>query len=86
MSADGRYLIGYGYYSEDLENMEAPAYFTTYVIDTEKQTGVDSTMAAENKAEVIGVYTIDGKRLERMTKGLNIIQMSDGSVRKVFKK
>lgn len=41
---------------------------------------------ADNAATVDAVYTIDGKRLEQPAKGLNIIKMSDGTVRKVIVK
>lgn len=30
-------------------------------------------------------YTIDGKRLSQLQRGLNIVRMSDGSVRKIIK-
>ena len=39
-----------------------------------------------NNAAVVGRYTIDGRRTDKAQKGLNIIKMSDGSVRKVLVK
>lgn len=86
MSADGRYIVGYGYYCEDFEDDMAPAYFVTFVIDTEDE-GTGIRAAETDAVQVVpeAVYTIDGKRLDGMVKGVNIIRMSDGSVRKVFK-
>jgi hypothetical protein len=37
-------------------------------------------------AEVEAIYTIDGKRLQQTQQGLNIIRMSDGTIRKVMVK
>ena len=86
MSADGRYIVGYGFYSEDYEDEMAPAYMATFVIDTQDQgTGIQAPESDSVQAVPEAVYTIDGKRLDSMVKGLNIIRMSDGSVRKVFK-
>ena len=39
-----------------------------------------------NNAAVVGRYTIDGRRTDKAQRGLNIIKMSDGSVRKVLVK
>lgn len=86
MSADGRYIVGYGFYCEDFEDDEAPAYFVTYVIDTQNPgTGVQIVDKEAVEATPEAIYSIDGKRLDNMVKGLNIIRMSDGSVRKIFK-
>lgn len=85
ISADGRYILGYGFNWTDMEDPEAPAYFTTYIIDTTGEpTGVDTIEKTENLT-VDQIYSIDGKRMERMVNGINIIRMSDGSVRKVLK-
>lgn len=85
ISADGRYIMGYGYYCEDFYDDEAIPYFATYVIDTEITTGIEKPATATN-ATPEAFYTIDGKRLDRMAKGLNIVRMSDGTVRKVMNK
>ena len=47
-------------------------------------TGIDGV---QTKAEVTieAIYTIDGKRLSQMQPGVNIVRMSDGTSRKVFK-
>ena len=38
-----------------------------------------------DSATVVGIYTIDGKRLSQMQPGVNIVRMSDGTSRKVIK-
>lgn len=43
---------------------------------------IEKTDAAEPTVE--GLYSLDGRRLEKMTRGINIVKMSDGSVRKVM--
>lgn len=86
MSADGRYIVGYGFYSEDFEDEMAPAYYATYVIDTEDVgSGIQNVDEEGVEATPEAIYSIDGKRLDNMVKGLNIVRMSDGSVRKIFK-
>ena len=47
-------------------------------------TGIDA-IAPTGDATVVGIYTLDGKRLSEMQTGVNIIRMSDGTVRKVIK-
>ena len=85
ISADGRYILGYGFYSPDFEDPEAPAYFTTYVIDANgAPTAVETVKPTENQT-IDQIYSVDGKRIERMSNGINIVRMSDGSVRKILK-
>lgn len=87
ISSDGRLIVGYGYYCEDFYDEDAMAYFVTYVIDTQSQTsGVKIAAIVDNDAQPEEFYSIDGKRLGEMSKGLNIVRMSDGSVRKVIRK
>lgn len=85
ISADGRYILGYGFYSPDFEDPEAPAYFTTYVIDVNGDPTAVETIKPAEDLTIDQIYSIDGKRMERLGKGINIIRMSDGSVRKVLK-
>ncbi|MDE7420215.1 MAG: hypothetical protein K2N35_08400, partial [Muribaculaceae bacterium] len=84
ISADSRYIVGYTLYSDDYNNMNTPAYFETYIIDT-----VGDFSAVEltpEKTETTAIYSIDGCSLREMTKGINIIRNSDGSVSKILKK
>ena len=46
-------------------------------------TGIAEIMADRN---VAGIYSIDGKRLSRPQRGLNIIRMKDGTVKRVMVK
>lgn len=48
-------------------------------------TGIESVQE-ETAQNPKAYYAVDGKKLDAPTKGINIVQYSDGSVRKVFKK
>jgi hypothetical protein len=49
-------------------------------------TGVNEKLGMRNeKLADAQYYTIDGKRLSQLQRGLNIVRMSDGSVRKIIK-
>lgn len=87
ISADGRYILGYTYYCEDYNDSKADAYWLTYTIDTQAENaGIEDSMVIESQAMPTSYYSIDGKRLGEMSKGINIVRMSDGTVRKVIKK
>ena len=83
ISADGRYILGYLYYSEDYDDLDIPAYWETYIIDRGEDAAVDQVSVGH---DANAVYSIDGRNLREMNKGINIIRNSDGSVRKVLKK
>ena len=85
ISADGRYISGYAYYATDWFD-DSPAYYVTYIIDTKGGAGVDEISAGAVDATPVAIYTLDGKRVNEMTKGINIIRMSDGTTRKVIRK
>ena len=71
------YDFAWGDYPETM-----PAYdITIYGTYT---TGIDAIIAGENSNAKI--YTLDGKQLEKPQKGLNIIRMSDGTVKKIVVK
>jgi len=40
---------------------------------------------SNNSKQATEIYTLDGKRVQNMQRGMNIIRMNDGSVRKVVK-
>ncbi|MDE6548774.1 MAG: hypothetical protein K2L22_07240 [Muribaculaceae bacterium] len=86
ISADGRYITGYTYYAEDYNDLSTPAYYESYIIDRGEvgTEAVDALTSGQKYPEA--VYSIDGRSLRGMTKGINIIRNSDGSVRKVLKK
>ncbi|MCD8303864.1 MAG: hypothetical protein LUC86_03415 [Prevotellaceae bacterium] len=54
-------------------------------IEEEDLTGVNAASATGDGQEV-SRYTLDGKRVNTPQKGVNIIRLSDGTVRKVFVK
>ena len=60
----------------------APAYFLTYVISLDGS-GVDQ-MGSCVQSMPEAVYSIDGRKLGRIAKGLNIVRNSDGSVSKIL--
>ena len=61
ITADGRYIVGYGYVDYDDENL----CLGSYVIDTQKATGVDNVANSDDvkSSKVVASYDIDGKKL-----------------------
>lgn len=49
-------------------------------------TGIGAVEANESVATIVARYTIDGRRINHPQSGINLLQMSDGSVRKVVVK
>ncbi len=84
LSADARYIVGYTFYSDDYNNLDTPAYNETYIIDRGETTAVDQIAPASEATKAI--YSIDGRCLREMTKGINIIRNADGSISKILKK
>lgn len=85
ISADGKYILGYTYYSDDYDlSSDAPAYYATYVISL-VDSGVDQ-LASSVEGITPSIYSVDGRKLGSMAKGLNIVRNSDGSVKKILKK
>lgn len=86
ISADGNRIIGNGWYSpsEDPYADDALFYFMTYVIDRGVPGSVQSIGNELEDAVPTEYYTIDGLRIDAPVKGLNIIRMSDGSIRKMI--
>lgn len=48
-------------------------------------TGVKG-ISSEKNVEAVGIYTIDGMKVNTLQKGINIVRYSDGSAKKVFVK
>lgn len=59
ITADGRYIVGYGYVDYDEDNL----CLGSYIIDTQKTTGVESVENAEKSSKVVASYSVDGKKL-----------------------
>lgn len=55
---------------------------TVVSVTVNEATGIDGVDT--EGAEVVGRYTLDGKMLDAPQRGINIIRMSDGSIRKVI--
>ena len=86
ISADGRYILGYAFYSPDFNDPNVPAYYTSYIIDTETTSAIkDINAGTAADAVPAAYYNLQGQRVSEMTKGVNIVRMSDGSVRKIIK-
>ena len=49
-------------------------------------TGIGAVEANESAATIVARYTIDGRRINHPQSGINLLQMSDGSVRKAVVK
>ena len=75
-SSDGEYTIF-------ISGGDAENYYFEYVEGVLTITGIAEIMADRN---VAGIYSIDGKRLSRPQRGLNIIRMKDGTVKRVMVK
>ena len=67
-----------------------PESLVVYCIDyvyTNDPLGVEPIVSdSDSEATVIGVFTLQGVRTDEMQPGINIVRMSDGTVRKVFVK
>lgn len=85
ISADGSKILGYAWYSDDLYEGDDAAYYTTFIIDVDLS-GVDEIQSSPVQGNVDAIYSIDGRKLGSMAKGLNIVRNSDGSVSKILKK
>lgn len=48
-------------------------------------TGIDELDTDDRRVEIQEIYTADGKRISQLQRGLNIVRMSDGSVRKILR-
>lgn len=49
-------------------------------------TGIETIKPANGNAETAAIYNVNGVRQNSLTKGINIVKMSDGTVKKVIKK
>ncbi len=54
-----------------------------FVVDDETVTTVDDMKMGE-VTDVIGIYNMNGMRLNKMGRGVNILKMSDGSIKRVM--
>ena len=50
---------------------------------TSVASSIESTMSSD-QATIVAIYDLLGNRIDKISKGVNIIQMSDGTSKKVF--
>lgn len=84
ISADGKYILGYTFYCEDYFDENQDAYYVTYVISTDMDNSVKN-FESESLTGNEMIYSIDGRKLNRVSKGINIVRTPDGKVRKLLK-
>ena len=48
--------------------------------------GIETISRSAAEATIVGIYTLDGKRLEQLQNGINIVRLSNGATRKVVVK
>ena len=92
ISADGRYIAGFAYISPEDTNEDE--YYVSWVLDTQDPDAAGSATAVapivvNNKdkvAKIKALYSLDGARRNSLSKGINILRMSDGkSLKKLVK-
>lgn len=76
--------------SDDLAGqfgMTCPAYIAidNVAVRMPKADGVAAVAANDANVTVVAIYDANGQQLTEMQSGLNIVKMSDGTVRKLFK-
>lgn len=85
ITADGRYITGFGYQDLDEQNLA----YASYVIDTQAETGaVEGVEAAAKANKVVAAYGIDGKNAPQTAgamKRLTVNRYANGMVKKIMK-
>ena len=72
-------------YDHSVWNTNLNAIASPVVFGDSSATGIEGIVADPN-AEVIGIFDAQGRQLDDMQPGINILRMSDGTTRKVIKK
>lgn len=92
ISADGRYIAGFAYISPEDTNEDE--YYLSWVLDTQDPDAAGSSTAVapivvkdkDKVAKIKALYSLDGARRSSLSKGINILRMSDGkSLKKLVK-
>lgn len=92
ISADGRYIAGFAYISP--EDQDEDEYYLSWVLDTQDPDAAGSSTAVapivvkdkDKVAKIKALYSVDGARRNSLSKGINILRMSDGkSLKKLVK-
>lgn len=92
ISADGRYIAGFAYISP--EDQDEDEYYLSWVLDTQDPDAAGSATAVapivvkdkDKVAKIKALYSLDGAQRNTLSKGINILRMSDGkSLKKLVK-
>lgn len=92
ISADGRYIAGFAYISP--QDQDEDEYYVSWVLDTQDPDAAGSATAVapivvkdkDKVAKIKALYSLDGARRNSLSKGINILRMSDGkSLKKLVK-
>lgn len=96
ISADGRYIVGFGYYYRDGGTAEDAsddtAGYESYVFDTQNKnaTAIAAVPSAGSKTSsdntVVARYDIAGRRIQARVPGINILKMRSGKAIKTLEK
>lgn len=81
ITPDGRYVVGFA--------ADAEYNYKTYVLDLKPEgAGIESATDVNGKADAVEVsrYNVGGQKVGDNVKGLNIVKMSDGTVKKCIVK
>lgn len=54
-----------------------------FLIEESDVTAINRIYDDEAKGRIIGIYDLNGRNLERLQRGMNIVRMSDGTTKKV---
>jgi hypothetical protein len=48
--------------------------------------GIETISRSAAETTIVGIYTLDGKRIQQLQRGVNIVRMSDGTTKKIVVK
>ena len=67
--------------------MNTPAYccFDNFVSLVSETTAAKSINSSVNEAAPLGLYSVDGTQQQSLRRGLNLLRMNDGSIRKIYR-
>lgn len=88
ITADGRYITGFGYNVAEMEidgEVWPMSYIEGYVLDTQAVSDGISNLTVNTKKNT-EYFTVDGRKVAAPVKGLNIIKTAKGETRKIFVK
>ena len=76
-----------GYFDSEIRKIvDSYGNAATKVVFGDKTTAGIDGITTDADAEVIGIFDAQGRKLEEMQQGINIIRMSDGTTKKIIKK